>query len=112
MVISIPRGHVSEQANGGWDAAKIGAGVAALAGAIRYFFKARTTNAHDRIKHLERQVLQLREDLSDIPTLVESINSRMRHQEVSLNDLKREVRDSLNEIEDTVRRGLRRFDAE
>lgn len=114
LALAGPSEPVSEQANG-WDAAKIGAGIAALLGAFRYFFRGRSTNAHDRIHALEHQLSQLREELADIPMMAEvvkSINARMNRNEVGLGDLKREVRDGLTEIQETVRRALRKLDEE
>ena len=53
--------RVAEQPN--WTAEKIGVGLAALAASLRYFFKARSTNAHDRIHKLERQLAELRQSI-------------------------------------------------
>lgn len=108
----------------GWveSAAKVGAGLAALLGAFKYLFRARATNANDRIRQLESQLrhlegqtardTQLRHDFGELSTMLESISARMRHNEVSMNDMKREMRDSIAELEDMVKRALRKFDSD
>jgi gas vesicle protein len=100
--------------NLGCDAAKWGGGVAAvltaLVAAVRSFLKARNTNSHDRIRTLERQMREMKDTIEDLPASVESIQTRMRSQEVSLTDFRREVRDSLVELHDTVERTLKRLE--
>lgn len=94
----------------GWDATKIGAALAALFGAVRYLFRARSANAQDRIRKMERQMEDFKRLIDDLPADIDSISQRMRHQEVGLSDLRREMRDSLSEIEQTVKRTMRKLE--
>ena len=100
--------------NIGCDAAKWGGGLAAaltaLVAAVRSFLKARNTNSHDRIRTLERQMREMKDVLEELPANVDSIMTRMRTHEVSLTDLRREMRDSLVEIQDTLQRALKRLE--
>lgn len=95
-----------------WDATRVGAAIAALLGAVKFFFRARNTNTHDRIRKLERQMEDFKRAIEDIPAALESIGGRVRHQEVGLIDLRREMRDSLSEIEEIAQRVRRKLEAD
>ena len=102
----------------GWEeAAKWLAGITAGIGGIRAYFKARNTNHADRIARLERQAREDERTMATVKSEIEDLEARMdialgsTHRrvlavETNLRDTEREIRDSLQNIVETLNRRL------
>ncbi len=102
----------------GWEeAVKWLAGLAAGLGGIRAYFKARNTNHADRIARLERQRREDERTMEAVKSEIEelkdrmdialaSTNRRMTVMETNSRDTEREIRDSLQQIVETLNRRL------
>jgi len=104
---------MSEQQAGWSEAAKWLGGLGAAAAAVRSYFRARNVNHSDRIVRLERQNMEMRrvmnnavEELQGLASTVDidrgDNHRRFQRVEGDLRTLKRETRDKLLEIADTL----------